>query len=217
MKEYSLKVTGREQVGRGSSRRLRRSGRIPAILYGPSGTKSLSLERTEFLDLWKEVKGSSTLIQLVEEGAEEVRTLIQDYQRNPITDQFEHLDFKEILAGVEMQTQVGIHIVGESIGVKNEQALLDTHNHEVGVRCLPRDLPRFIEVDVTELHAGDSIHVRDLTPIENVVFTDDPDRPIVACVLPSLADEEEEAAEEEVAEGEEAAEGEEEKTEEAES
>ena len=106
--------------------------------------------------------------------------------------------------------------MGESVGVKNEQALLDTHHHEVGVRCLPRDLPRFIEVDVTDLHAGDSIHVRDLTPIENVVFTDDPDRSIIACVLPSIT-EAEEAEEEAAEEGEEEAEGEEEKTEETES
>ncbi len=215
MKEYSLKVTLREQVGRGPARRLRMSGRIPAILYGPSGVKSLSLDQAEFHDLWKDVKGSTTLIQLVEEGGEEVRTLIQDYQRNPITDKFEHLDFKEILAGVELQAQVRIHIVGESIGVKNEQALLDTHHHEVGVRCLPRHLPRYVEVDVTDLHAGDSFYVRDLAPIENVVFTDDTNRAIVACILPALADaeeeEEEEAAEEEVAEGEE------EKTEETES
>ena len=216
MKEYSLKVTLREQTGRGPARRLRKSGRIPAILYGPSGTKSLSLEQAEFHDLWKEVKGSSTLIQLVEEGGEEVRTLIQDYQRNPITDKFEHLDFKEILAGVELQAQVRIYIVGESVGVKNEQALLDTHHHAVGVRCLPRDLPRFIEVDVTDLHAGDSIHVRDLAPIENVVFTDDPDRSIIACVLPSIAEAEEVEEEEEAAEEEEG-EGEEEKTEETES
>ncbi len=214
MKDFSLKVTLREQVGRGPSRRLRKSGKIPAVLYGPSGNKSYSLDQAEFNDLWKEVKGSSTLIQLVEEGGEEVRTLIQDYHRDPITDKFVHLDFKEILAGVELQAQVRIQFVGESFGVKNEQALLDTHLHEVGVRCLPRYLPRYIELDVSALHAGDSIHVRELAPIENVEFTDESNRVIVACILPTLVEEE---VEEEVAEDEELAEGEAEKTEETES
>jgi len=196
MKDYSLKVSLRDQTGRGPTRRLRKAGRIPAVLYGRSGSRSLSLDRTEFLDLWKEVRGSTTLIQLVEEGGEQVRSLVQAYQRNPMTDVFEHIDFKEIPAGVEMQTQVRVHFVGEAIGVKNELGLLDVHHHDVGVRCLPRDLPRFIDVDVTDLHAGGSIHVSDLKPIENVIFTDDPGRAIVACVLPALAPAEEEEEEE---------------------
>ncbi len=212
MKDFSLKVSPREKTGRGPTRRLRKSGRIPAILYGPSGSRSLTVDGIEFMDLWKEVRGSSTLIQLIEDGVEDVRGLILDYQRNAITDNFEHLDFKEIPSGVEMHAQVTIHIVGEAIGVKMEQGLLESYHHDIGVRCLPRDFPRFIEVDVTELHAGDSIHVRDLVPIENVVFTDDPDKGIIACVLPSIsqADEEADAAAKAEAEAEAAeAEGEE--------
>ncbi len=200
MKDYTLKVSLREQTGRGPARRLRKSGQIPAVLYGRSGNKSLSLDRTEFLDLWNEVRGSTSLIQLVEESGEEVRGLVQDYQRNPITDIFEHIDFKEIPAGVEMQARVRVHVVGEAIGVKSELGLLDIHLHEIGVKCFPRDLPRFVEVDVTDLHAGGSIRVSDLTAVENVAFTDDSDMAIIACVLPALApDDEEEVEETEIA------------------
>jgi large subunit ribosomal protein L25 len=96
------------------------------------------------------------------------------------------VDLHEVSADQEMETEVTVHVVGDCIGVRVEFGILETVSHEVGVRCLPKDLPSFIEVDVSDLHVGGSIHVRELPQLPGVKFTDDPDRPVVACVEPAV-------------------------------
>ena len=209
MKQNELRVSPREETGRGPTRRLRTQGRIPAVIYGNSGTRVLSIDMAEFRTLWSRVVGTSTLIQVIEEGEKPKRSLIQEVQRNPMTDEFLHIDFKEIAAGVQMQTNVAVEIIGEAEGVRIEGALLEIHLHEVGVRCFPRYLPEILEIDVSEMQVGSSLHVGDLKPMENVTILDDPEKSIVSCVMPAFVEEVEEEEEEVVAdeEGEGVAEG----------
>ena len=208
MKQNILSVESRVETGRGPSRRLRAGGKIPAVMYGVSGNRILSIERSGFRALWTKLRGTVALIEVAEEGRESVQTLIEEIQRDPITDEVLHIDFKEISADVELQTHIAARIVGESIGVRSEGAFLEVLSHEVEVRCLPKDLPELIVVDVSELNAGDSVHIRDLKSIDGVSFTEDPEKTIVMCAMPSLVEEKEEE-EEAIAEGEEgeAAEG----------
>ncbi|AWT60991.1 MAG: 50S ribosomal protein L25 [Candidatus Moanabacter tarae] len=191
MKQNTLSAENRTEAGRGPSRRLRAAGKIPAVIYGVSGTRSLSIDGPGFRALWAKLRGISALIEVVEEGRESVQSLIEEIQRDPITDEVLHIDFKEISADVELQTNIGVRFVGESAGVKSDGAFLDVLSHEVEVRCLPKDLPELIVVDVSELEVGDAIHIRDLKSIEGVLFTEDRDKTIVSCVLPSLVEEEE--------------------------
>ena len=195
MKQNTLSVESRTETGRGPSRRLRAEGKIPAVIYGVSGTRSLSIDRSGFRALWTKLRGTAALIEVFEEGRESVQSLIEEVQRDPITDEVLHIDFKEISADVELQTRIAVRIVGESIGVKSEGAFLEVLSHEVEVRCLPKDLPELIVVDVSDLEVGSAIHIRDLKPIEGVSFTEDREKTIVSCVLPSLVEEEAEEKE----------------------
>ena len=87
MKQNTLSAESRTKAGRGPSRRLRAAGKIPAIIYGVSGTRSLSIDGSGFRNLWMKLRGTSALIEIVEEGSESVQSLIQEIQRDPITDE----------------------------------------------------------------------------------------------------------------------------------
>lgn len=213
MKQLELKVIPREETGRGPNRRLRASGKIPAVIYGKKGNQPLTIEQTDFRVLWKAISGVSALIQVEVEGDQPALTIIKEVQRDSRTDQFIHIDFHEVSTTEKMHTDVAVHIIGEAVGVKNEGALLDISAHVLEIRCLPADLPSTIDIDVSELHTGDSIHIKDIKEIAGVEFMDDPELPVVSCVGPAVLEEsvvvdEEQVGEEELEEGKEPSEGE---------
>jgi large subunit ribosomal protein L25 len=207
MSQITLKVSSRAGSGRGACRRLRAAGGIPAVVYGRSGSRTLAVAEVDFRTLSKQIKGRSALIEICQEGVEPTLSIIQEVQRNPRTDQYLHIDFHEVATGELISTHTPIHVVGESVGVKSEDALLEIHTHEVDVRCLPLDLPEFIEIDVTNLHVGESIHLRDLTPPPRVEFLEDESVVLVSCMAFAVADAEEKEEEAEVDVEGEAAEG----------
>lgn len=206
MKQQKLTVRPRIGIGRGHSRRIRAGGEVPAIIYGKhSEPQALAVNERVLGQLLKDIAGSAAVLEIDTEGSESRLSIIKEVQRNPITDRILHLDLNEVSADEEMVVSVTVHAVGESFGVLNEAGVLDVSSHDITIRCLPRHLPEFIEIDVTDLHVGQTIHVRELQPIEGVTFTDDGDRPVVSCVMGTL--EEEVAPEAEVEEGAEGAEG----------
>jgi large subunit ribosomal protein L25 len=207
MSQITLKVSSRAGSGRGACRRLRAAGGIPAVVYGRSGSRTLAVAEVDFRTLSKQIKGRSALIEICQEGVEPTLSIIQEVQRNPRTDQYLHIDFHEVATGELISTHTSIHVVGESVGVKSEDALLEIHTHEVDVRCLPLDLPEFIEIDVTNLHVGESIHLRDLTPPPRVEFLEDESVVLVSCMAFVVADAEKKEEEAEVDVEGEAAEG----------
>jgi len=208
MKQLELKVITRKETGRGSNRRLRASGKLPGVIYGKKGSRPLIIEQTDFRVLWKAIAGVTALIQIDVEGDKPALSIIKEVQRDSRTDQFIHIDFHEVSTTERMQTNVAVHIIGESIGVKNEGALLEVFAHNLEIRCLPTDLPSTIDVDVSELHTGDSVHIKDLKEIEGVEYLADPELLVVACIAPAVQEEagvvgEEQDGEEESGEGEE--------------
>lgn len=183
MKQLILTTKARMQKGRGSSRRLRSSGLIPANIYGFGGTRKTALDNAEFNKLWKQVAGRTVLIQLkADNTGEEALTIIKEVQRDPLTDGFLHIDFQAVEANSEMVTTVPIHVTGEAYGVKTEGGVVEMPVHEVKVRCLPKNLPEFIEVDVSHLKVGQSIHIKELVAPEGVQFRGDPSIVVVACL-----------------------------------
>lgn len=181
-----LKVATRAQSGRSASRRLRRTDRIPAILYGKhSDPEKLSVEVPEFTRLLKAVAGRALLIELDREGSpERALSFLQEIQRDPITDRFLHVDLHEVKPEEKFEIRVPVRVTGESTGVKNQSGVLEIATHALRVRCLPKDLPEMIEVDVTPLNVGETIKVGELKPVPGVVFLDDKGQPVVACVEP---------------------------------
>jgi large subunit ribosomal protein L25 len=184
--QLTLNITLRAQTGRSASRRLRKVNRIPAILYGKhTSPEKLSIEGPEFVRLIKSVAGRAVLIELNrEDKPEKALTFLQEVQRDPITDRYLHVDLHEVKADEVFEIRVQLSITGESFGVKNQNGVLETPTQQVRIRCLPKDLPPRIEVDVTELKVGDTLHIGDLKPIAGVEFLDNKGQPVVSCVEP---------------------------------
>lgn len=186
MKKYQLTVSTREGTGRSASRRLRKADKIPAILYGKhTNPETLAVAATEFVKLLKEISGRAALIELKRDAGAAALSFLQEVQRDPITDKYLHVDLQEVKENEKMVINVVIHTVGESTGVKNEGGILEVATHRLRIRCLPKDLPPFIEVDVTELKVGDAIHVGTLKPLAGVEFLDDKNQAVVLCVEPA--------------------------------
>ena len=206
MKQLNLNVKNREGSGRNASKRVRKAGQIPAVIYGPSGVRQLTIDNVEFQRLWKQVAGRTALIELATEGvAEPTLSILQQIQRNSLTDDFTHIDSKEILRGRDMWATVAIHFVGDAYGVRNEGAVIETQRHDIQVRCRPRFLPEIIELNVENMKAGDTLKVKDLPKLEGVTYEMDAEVPVVSCLIPKI--EEEKPAEEAAVEGAEGAEG----------
>ncbi|MGJ3243546.1 MAG: 50S ribosomal protein L25 [Opitutales bacterium] len=198
MKELQLNVTKREATGRGSSRRLRKSGQIPAVLYGPSGSQPIQVTNSEFRQLWREIMGTTALIDIRIGDSEGVRSIIKDIQRDPLTDGFTHIDFNEVPQGVEMTAEIPVHLHGEAVGVKNAGGVLEQMLHEVEVRCLPRFLPSDIEIEIGHLKIGDSLHISDLPKLDGVEYMNEPEQMIVSISEPRVEEEPEPAEDEDV-------------------
>ena len=185
MKKYQLTVTAREGTGRSASRRLRKAEKIPAILYGKhTKPENLAVNAPEFVKLRKEIGGKAALIELKRDAGATALSFLQEIQRDPITDKYLHLDLQEVKENEKMVISVSIHVTGEAYGVKTEGGILETASHRLRIRCLPKDLPSLIELDVTELKVGEAIHVAELKPIPGVEFLDDKNQTVVLCVEP---------------------------------
>ena len=155
MKKYQLTVTPRAGTGRSASRRLRKAEKIPAILYGKhTSPETLAVSSTEFVKLLKDISGRAALIELKRDTGAAALSFLQEVQRDPITDKYLHVDLQEVKENEKMVINVSVVVVGESTGVKNEGGILDTATKRLRIRCLPKDLPAFIEVDVTPLKVG---------------------------------------------------------------
>jgi large subunit ribosomal protein L25 len=195
MKKQTLTASVRTERRKGAAGRLRRSGKIPAILYGQSDPTPIAIDGHEFGTKFHNVSESSIIQLNIDDTSREV--LIKDYQQDIITGNVEHIDFYEFEQGKPLRTNVPVHFIGSAQGVR-EGGLLDTSLHELDVECLPADIPDAIEVDVSDLAVGDSVHVGDLTAPQGVTIHTSPDYVVVSVTVARIT---EEAAEEAVEEG----------------
>ncbi|MBL9217568.1 MAG: 50S ribosomal protein L25 [Opitutaceae bacterium] len=185
MKKYQLTVTTREGTGRSASRRLRKAEKIPAILYGKhTKPESLAISAPEFVKLRKEIAGQAALIELKREAGPTALSFLQEIQRDAITDKYLHLDLHEVKTDEKFEIRVPVRIVGEAAGVKVGGGILETSSFQLRIRCLPKDLPNLIEVDVSAVELGQTVHVSDMKPLPGVEFLDQGNQPVVSCVEP---------------------------------
>ena len=177
----TLAAERRTETGKGAARQLRLSGRIPAVIYG-QGRESESLSLAE-LDLVKAMAGravGSTIFDLKIDG-KSVRALIREIQRHPFRLRILHVDFYEIHAGEKLTLDVPLHLVGSPEGVRNEGGILDQVIRNVQIEVLPKYIPEHIEIDVSDLHVGQSLHVRDLE-VSNAKILTEPGKTICSIV-----------------------------------
>ena len=202
----------RTTSGKGAARQLRRSGRLPAVVYGRrEEAESLALDTHELSRLLSRIHAATTVIDLEVDGGKPRPVLIREIQRHPYRPELLHVDFFEIRADVKIRVQVPIHVVGTAVGVEMG-GILQQHRHEMEVECLPGEIPTGFEVDISGLDIGDAIHISDVDA-GGVTVLGDMDETLCTIVPPAAeeveeVEEVEEGAEEEAeAEAEEEAEG----------
>jgi large subunit ribosomal protein L25 len=161
MSDHSIKATGRNDEGKGASRRLRHAGQIPAIVYGGHAEpKSIQLAHEKTWLISQSEWFYSSILSLDIDGTTE-RVLLRDMQRHPYMQQIMHLDFQRVSENEAIRLSVPLHFTHADVSPAGKMAdVVITHElNEVAVSCLPRDLPEFIEVDLSNLAVGDIIHL----------------------------------------------------------
>src|SRR5829696_5199810 len=202
-----LEVAEREGRGSSDSRRLRRSGVIPGVLYGRGKTPhAICVHERELRRVLTGPSGLHAILDVVLEGQKTTHaSILKDYQQDVIT---AHIDLQEVRLDQPIQAQVVIELVGESVGTK-EGGVLSQVTREINVEALPMEIPERIEVDISEMHIGDTLRLADVSRQDGVTFLDDPEETVLATVTVPTQIVEPEPEEEELEEGVELAEGEE--------
>ena len=165
MSEHIIQAVGRKDEGKGASRRLRRSGFIPAVVYGgQSAPKSIQLEHEKIWIASQNEWFYSSILTLEVDGQRE-SVLLRDIQRHPYKQLIMHLDFQRVDANQALRVKVPLHFLNQekSPAGKTAGVVILHELNEIEISCLPKDLPEFIEVDLGELKVGDIVHLSDLT------------------------------------------------------
>jgi large subunit ribosomal protein L25 len=211
----TLQSETRSERGKNLARLLRRNGRLPAIVYGDTGSKSardavsVSIDPKAVFQILHSDSGVNTLIGLSIDSGKPHQVLIKDYQLNPITHELLHVDFYRVAMDRAITVTVPFVLKGEAEGVKMQGGLIAFEQRDFAIECLPSEIPEHIEVDVSDLMIGQGVRVRDVLEGVSGKPVTDPDTLIVHVVAPKVEEEPEaEEVEGEGEAGEEATEGE---------
>jgi large subunit ribosomal protein L25 len=195
MKEIELRAKPREESGKEYAKKLRKNGFVPAVLYGPeTKTLALEVETKSFLSLLRGGLGENVIITLLLDDKKDSqrKVLVREVQRDPVTGAILHLDFHQISLTKKLTIQVPIHLMGTPVGV-DDGGILQHALRDLEIECLPTTIPEKIEVDVSHLKIGDSVHVADIK-VENAEILSDSKSSIVSVVPPTVFKEPEVAA-----------------------
>jgi large subunit ribosomal protein L25 len=197
-----LVVQERPELGSRATRRLRRQGFVPGVIYGHGKEpRAFAVEDRELRRALTGSHGLHAILDVKLEGESTSRaSILKEFQRDRVRDTVTHIDLLEVSLDETIQSQVNVVLTGDSVGVR-EGGVLSQASHQVTVEAKPLEIPEHVDIDITDLGLGDSLRVADLTATEGVAFLDDPDTVIVSVVAPTQEVEEE-------VEGEEGAEGE---------
>jgi large subunit ribosomal protein L25 len=192
--DATLEAVRREGRRKNEANRLRASGKIPAVFYGPgkSGKAkdavAVSVDPKAVMRILHSDSGANTLINLKLDGSE-TRVMLREYQLDPVTHHLLHADFYELAMDKSITVSVPVQVKGEASGVKQQGGLLDFVTREIEVECLPTDIPEHIEIDVTELMLHQAIRVRDLPEHPKWKAVSDGDTMLVHVVMPKVEEE----------------------------
>ncbi len=194
MKQVKIPVKVRQETGNNTAKRCRKSGGIPSVIYGESGSQPLVVNKADFSKVEKSVVGKAVLLELdFGDGKEGNYAVIKEIDRNPISDDIMHIDFLEVVRGKPMHAVIPFRVFGEADGVRNGGGVVEVYHREVKVICRPRDLPEEIAVDITDLKLDQAITVADLPKLEGVEYNEHKDRVLVSCFINKEEEEEEPA------------------------
>ncbi|MGE5279593.1 MAG: 50S ribosomal protein L25/general stress protein Ctc [Deltaproteobacteria bacterium] len=189
MEVVTLDAALREKAEVGKNNKLRKSGFVPAVVYGEKmQALALKIERSRLIKFMHAHHGGENVVITLRvaggKKAEERSVLISEIQKHPVSDEILHVDFHEIDLTERIEVQVPIEAKGEAVGVKQDGGVLEHILWEIEVECLPTQIPEKLEVDISALKIGDEIHVRDLKAPEGVVIKHDPEALVISLLAP---------------------------------
>jgi large subunit ribosomal protein L25 len=201
MQHFELEAEPRGDVGKGASRRLRREGKLPGVVYGSKkDATSITLKHSDLVHQLDNEAFYSHILTL-NIGKEKEQVILKDLQRHPYKPTILHIDFQRIDEKEKLTIRVPIHFINETrcIGVKQGGGVISHIMNEIEILCLPKDLPEFIEVDLENVNVGDAVHLADLKLPEGVecyamLHGGDGDQPVATVHVPRVAEEEEQVA-----------------------
>src|SRR5713226_1259129 len=166
--ETTLEAKPRDTFGKNEARRTRRSGAVPAVLYGATGeggnrdATPISVNPRDLLKILHSESGANTLISLKLAGQGDTRVLVKEYQLDPVTHDLLHADFYRIAMDRVIQVTIPVTVHGEPKGVKQQGGILEFIRREIEIECLPGDIPEHVDIDVSELMLHQGVRVRDI-------------------------------------------------------
>jgi large subunit ribosomal protein L25 len=191
--QAKLTAQKRTEIGRNAIKKVKNDGLVPGVIYGSNLEPiNLQINGRELLNVLSRASGENILVELeIQDGNEKQNALamIQEIQHHPLQREILHVDFHAVSANETVSAEIPIETTGEAVGVKVQGGLLEHILRYLEVECLPGDLPQLIEVDVTNLEVGQSLHVRELNLPPGVEATTDPEQTVVAVVEPRVEEE----------------------------
>jgi large subunit ribosomal protein L25 len=190
MQMQELTIKRREGTGKQIAKRLRRSGAVPAIIYGGGRTEAVSVDPRAVLKMISGREGTTQLLTLKfdGDGGGTRMAIIRAMQFDPVTERLLHVDLQEVSADKPITVRVAVHPVGEAVGVRDTKGILNLVLHELMVSCLPTAIPERIDADVSSLAIGDVLTIANLAAPAGVRILNDPGQ-AVATVAPPMAEE----------------------------
>ena len=175
-KEFRVQAKQREGRGKNDARRTRREGMVPVTLYGGGAeTVAAVAPLRDLAAILRSDAGRNTIFTIEVEGVGESEVMFQDRQIDPVKGRLIHADLTRLVKGQKIEVTVPLHLIGEPVGVKEKQGVLEQVIREIDVRCQPRDIPDSIDVDVSNLDVHDTLHVSDIKVSEGVEILMDAD------------------------------------------
>jgi large subunit ribosomal protein L25 len=200
----TLTVKERERLGSAESRRLRRTGWIPGVLYGKgNSSRAIAVQERDLRGALTGASGLHAVLDVVLDGQTTTHaSILKEYQQDPLRGHISHIDLQEVRLDQLIQASVSVSLQGEPAGVK-AGGVLNQVASTINVQALPLEVPEHIEADISAMEIGDTLRLSDLSAPEGVTFLDDPDETVIATVAaPRVEEEPEPTEEEEAAEGE---------------
>lgn len=184
-----IKCERRDVFGKNASRRLRREGKVPVVLYGGDEPSiHLAMQKKDVFGILRSESGENTIFK-ASFDSESKDTMIKELQTDPVTDEILHIDLILIAMDKAVRVSVPIVVAGEAVGVKAEGGFVDLITREVEVECLPGDIPEHIEVDISDLHLHQSIKIEDISLPQGVESLSDPQTLVVLIEAPTKEEE----------------------------
>lgn len=200
--EAQINAATRDETGKGAARSLRRDGKVPGIVYGHGeDSVAVTVDAGELMRLTHTVSIENTIVDLSIAGGDggPYKVLVREIQRHPFKQEFLHVDFFRVAMDEKIHVDVPVTLTGVPTGVKDRGGVLEHMLRDLEVYCLPGSIPEKVEIDVSHLDIGDSIHVSEIE-LPDVEILTDLERSIVAVLAPTVIEEPEEEEEEELLE-----------------